>query len=133
MEEYYIFKLLAISSALLLLYPVITVVHAIWWRPKRLEKQLRQQGIRGTSYKLLHGDVKEIKKCSREACSKPMTLDHQISPRVSPFFHELVQKYGKFKLQLLFCVEKNGLYPKWSLSDSRFLVNNFSVSKSTGN
>lgn len=99
MEEFfYIFKLLAISSALLILYPVIGVVYVIWWRPKSLEKQLRQQGIRGTSYKLLHGDVKEIQEYNREAWSKPMTtLDHQISPRVSPFFHQLVQKYGNIK------------------------------------
>ncbi|KAE8100167.1 hypothetical protein FH972_018092 [Carpinus fangiana] len=113
--EDYIFKLVAISSALLVLYPVITVVHAIWWGPKRLEKQLRKQGVRGTSYKLLHGDVKEIKECSREACYKPMTLDHQISPRVSPFFHELVQKYGKLSFFW------NGTRPRLMLGDPELI------------
>ncbi|XP_059454567.1 cytochrome P450 CYP72A616-like [Corylus avellana] len=95
MEDYNIFKNLAISSALLILCAVIRVVYTIWWRPKSLEKQLRQQGIKGTSYKLLHGDMKEIKKSTIQALSKPMTLNHRIAPRVLPFFHEMVQKYGK--------------------------------------
>ncbi|GLT53466.1 hypothetical protein SLA2020_267340 [Shorea laevis] len=97
--ENYILKNLAISFALLILCTVIRVVYVIWWIPKRLEKQLRQQGIRGTSYKLLHGDMKEMKKTTIEALSKPMTvLNHQIAPRVLPFFHEMVQKYGKVSL-----------------------------------
>ncbi|XP_059455349.1 cytochrome P450 CYP72A616-like [Corylus avellana] len=113
--EDYIFKLVAISSALLLLYPVIRVVHVIWWRPKRLEKQLRQQGIRGTSYKLLHGDIREIKKCTGEAWSKPMTLDHQISPRALPFFHQMLQKYGKL------CVFWNGTRPRLMVGDPELM------------
>jgi hypothetical protein len=59
--EDYISKILAISFTLLVLYSVVRFVYMVWWRPKSLEKQLRQQGIRGTSYKLLHGDLKEIK------------------------------------------------------------------------
>lgn len=96
MEDYNIFKNLAISSALLILCAVIRVVYTIWWRPKSLEKQLRQQGIKGTSYKILHGDMKEIKKSTIQALSKPMTLNHRIAPRVLPFFHEMVQKYGNY-------------------------------------
>ncbi len=89
-------KTLVISSALIvLLYSVIRAVYIIWWRPKILEKHLRQQGIRGTSYKLFYGDLKEIKKSTMEAWSKPMSLKHNIAPRVSPFFHQIVQKYGK--------------------------------------
>jgi hypothetical protein len=94
--EYHIFKTLVISSALIvLLYSVIRAVYIIWLRPKSLEKYLRRQGIRGTSYKLLYGDMKEIKKSTMDAWSKPMSLKHQIAPRVSPFFHQMVQKYGK--------------------------------------
>jgi hypothetical protein len=95
MEDYVLKVNLAIPSALLILCAVIRVVYIIWWRPKSLEKELRQQGIRGTSYKLLHGDMKEMKKSTIEALSKPMTtLNHKIAPRVLPFFHEMFQKYG---------------------------------------
>ncbi|GMY29050.1 cytochrome P450 72A397-like [Fagus crenata] len=81
--EYHIFKTLVISSALIvLLYSVIRAVYIIWWRPKSLEKYLRRQGIRGTSYKLLYGDMKEIKKSTMDAWSKPMSLSirlHHVS------------------------------------------------------
>ncbi|GLT63474.1 hypothetical protein SLA2020_360370 [Shorea laevis] len=114
--EDYIFKILAIlASGLLIVYPVIRVVYVIWWRPKSLEKQLRQQGIRGTSYKLLHGDRKEIKKYTREALSKPMTLDHQISPRASPFFHQMVHKYGKVSLSW------NGTRPRLTVGEPEIM------------
>ena len=35
------------------------------------------------------------KKYTKEAWSKPMTLEHRIAPRVTPLFHDMVQKYGK--------------------------------------
>lgn len=93
--EDHIFKTLAISSAIIVLYSVIRVVYTIWWKPKSLGKQLRKQGIRGTSYKLLYGDMKEVEECTREAWSKPMSLKHQIAPRVTPFFYQMVKNYGK--------------------------------------
>ncbi|KAK4600445.1 hypothetical protein RGQ29_010192 [Quercus rubra] len=96
--EDHIFKTLAISSAIIVLYSVIRVVYNIWWKPKSLGKQLRKQGIRGTSYKLLYGDKKEVAECTKEAWSKPMSLNHQIAPRVSPFFYQMVKNYGKVSL-----------------------------------
>lgn len=116
MEDYVLKMNLAIPSALLILCAVIRVVYIIWWRPKSLEKELRQQGIRGTSYKLLHGDMKEMKKSTIEALSKPMTLNHKIAPRVLPFFHEMFQKYGKqasflsLSLSLLEQIHANHLF-----------------------
>ncbi|GMY29058.1 cytochrome P450 72A397-like [Fagus crenata] len=64
-------------------------VYIIWWRPKSLEKYLRRQGIRGTSYKLLYDDMKEIKKSTMDAWSKPMSLKHHIAPRAAPVFHQM--------------------------------------------
>ncbi|KAL0016658.1 hypothetical protein SO802_003727 [Lithocarpus litseifolius] len=96
--EDHIFKTLAISSAIIVLYSAIRVVYTIWWKPKSLGKQLWKQGIRGTSYKLLYGDMKEIAECTKEAWSKTMSLNNQIAPRVSPFFYQMVKKYGKVSL-----------------------------------
>jgi len=39
--------------------------------------------------------MKEIAECTKEALSKPVTLKHQIAPRVSPFFYQMVKNYGK--------------------------------------
>ncbi|ONI33087.1 hypothetical protein PRUPE_1G404900 [Prunus persica] len=98
MEDNILIKTLTFSLVSLILYSVGRVVQVYWLRPKSLEKQLRQQGIRGRSYKLFQDDMKEIKMSSEEAWSKPMSLKHQIAPRVFPFFDQMVQNYGKVSL-----------------------------------
>lgn len=85
---------LLISSLFLVLYCVLRAFYSIWWKPKRLEKYLKLQGINGTPYKLLFGDMKAFVKLITEAWSKPASLSHQIVSRVDPFTHSLVQKYG---------------------------------------
>ncbi|KAK7401114.1 hypothetical protein VNO78_12429 [Psophocarpus tetragonolobus] len=96
--EDYIFKALTISFAFIVLYVTIKFVHNFLWKPQRIEKLLWYQGIRGTSYKFLNGDKTDMLKTTLEASSKPMSLNHQIVPRVIPFFHQLVQQYGKISL-----------------------------------
>ena len=98
MENCTLITTLLISSASLVLYGLMRVVYVVWWRPKSLEKQLRQQGIQGTSFNLLQfhgGDMRKMAKVSKETWSKPMTLNHHIAPYVLPSSHQMVQKYGK--------------------------------------
>ncbi|OMO71658.1 Cytochrome P450 [Corchorus olitorius] len=89
---------LVASVATLIVFSVLRIVYVVWWRPKSLEKYFRQQGLKGTSYKLFHGDTKEFTRSSKEAWSKPMALSHHIVPRVLPFMHQMVQTYGKICL-----------------------------------
>lgn len=74
----------------------------MWLRPKKLEKQLRQHGFHGNSYRLWSGDQKEEMSLLTEALSKPIPLDHDIAPRIFPFIHKHVSIYGmylaKFKI-----------------------------------
>ncbi|CAK9141003.1 unnamed protein product [Ilex paraguariensis] len=94
MEGFRLLSLLT-SSLFLLLFCALRAFLSLWWKPKGLEKKLKQQGIRGTPYKLLIGDTKEFVKQITEAWSKPMNLSHQIVPRVDPFTYNIMQKYGK--------------------------------------
>ncbi|KAJ4977233.1 hypothetical protein NE237_002339 [Protea cynaroides] len=71
------------------------VLKWIWWKPKKLERLLKEQGIRITPYNLLMGDLKEIYRQLMGARSKPMNLSHDIIPRVLPFHFQIIQKYGK--------------------------------------
>ncbi|KAK2989447.1 hypothetical protein RJ640_018765 [Escallonia rubra] len=87
------FSALGSSCLLLILYCVLRTFNSIWWKPKILEKHLKQQGIGGTSYKFLYGDMKDLKRMMTEAWSKPMALSHQIAPRVNPFYHQMVQNH----------------------------------------
>jgi len=60
-----------------------------------MEKFLRKQGLKGSSYKFLFGDMKELVKMVKEAKSKPINLNHDIVSRVLPFDHKYVAVYGK--------------------------------------
>ncbi|XP_061995821.1 cytochrome P450 CYP72A616-like [Rosa rugosa] len=95
MEDYVV---LSSVSLFLLLCGGVKAFYSIWWKPKLLERRLKQQGIRGTPYTPLIGDMKEFVRQIKEAWSKPMSLNHQIVPRVDPFTLDTVQKYGKISM-----------------------------------
>lgn len=92
-QSFYNYSLL-LASFSLLSYFAGKFSYSLWWKPKLLEKRLKEQGIRGRPYKLLLGDIKEIMKMMTEAWSKPMNLNHQIVSRVDPFTFSTVQQYG---------------------------------------
>ncbi|KAF3617508.1 hypothetical protein FXO38_33946 [Capsicum annuum] len=65
--------------------------------PKKLEKLLRKQGLKGNSYKILFRDVKDSSRMIKEATTKPMNLfDDDVAPRILPLFDEIIKKYGMF-------------------------------------
>ena len=69
-------------------------LNLLWLKPKRAERCLREQGLKGTSYTLLLGDLKEIATTSTKARSKPININDDIVPRVIPFQHQLVKNCG---------------------------------------
>ncbi|KAF5179465.1 Cytochrome p450, partial [Thalictrum thalictroides] len=84
---------LVITAAVLLVPWTWKAFSWIWLKPKKLENCLREQGLKGTSYKLLLGDIKEMINCMKAARTEPMELSHKIVPRVMPFLRDNVQKY----------------------------------------
>ncbi|KAI3861224.1 hypothetical protein MKX03_016646 [Papaver bracteatum] len=86
--------LIWITMFLLLIWCGLIALYSLWWKPKNLEKQLKQQGIKGSSYKFYYGDIKEFLKDRTEALAKPMNLNHHIAPYVLPFTWKTVQTYG---------------------------------------
>ncbi|KAG9447961.1 hypothetical protein H6P81_014089 [Aristolochia fimbriata] len=87
--------LLLSSCAALGIGWVLILLNNYWWRPKKLERWLKQRGIVGPPYKFLTGNLKENFEMLKEARSKPMELSHRIAPRVFPFIHQTVKHYGK--------------------------------------
>eukprot|EP00262_Sarcandra_glabra_P005670 TRINITY_DN1742_c0_g1_i2.p1 TRINITY_DN1742_c0_g1~~TRINITY_DN1742_c0_g1_i2.p1 ORF type:complete len:530 (-),score=76.33 TRINITY_DN1742_c0_g1_i2:25-1614(-) len=92
-----VFFVLLISLVLIISW-ITRIIELIWWKPKRMEKFLREQGIRGPPYRLMFGNLKEFLAMMKEARSKPMNLSHKIVPRVSPFLHHTVTNYGKMSV-----------------------------------
>ncbi|KAL3820300.1 hypothetical protein ACJIZ3_006205 [Penstemon smallii] len=86
------------SFAFVLLYNTWKLLIWAWFTPKKLEKILRQQGIKGNSYRLIYGELKEFVSMIKEAKSKPINLDDDIKPRVIPYYLKVIQKYGNMSL-----------------------------------
>ncbi|GAY65773.1 hypothetical protein CUMW_243620 [Citrus unshiu] len=67
----------------------------VWLKPKKLEKFLRKQGFSGNSYKVFHGDMKELAQTTKEAKSRPISLSDDIARRILPFHHHIITNFGK--------------------------------------
>ncbi|KAL8485073.1 hypothetical protein ACS0TY_027391 [Phlomoides rotata] len=84
------------------LIPVISIaavwiwqfLNWVWIKPKKTERLFRQQGMKGSSYKLLYGDTKEAELMYQKAYSKPLGLHDCNIPRLMPNILDSVQKYG---------------------------------------
>jgi len=66
----------------------------VWFKPKMLEHYLRRQGLAGTPYTPLVGDLKKNFTMLSEARSKPLKLTDDISPRVVPYPLQMFKTYG---------------------------------------
>ncbi|CAI9296484.1 unnamed protein product [Lactuca saligna] len=81
-------------AAILGLY-IWRISNWLWFKPKKIENFLRDEGLKGSSYTFVFGDLKEMVQMRRDAKSKPMNLTHDIAPRVLPFIHKSISTYGK--------------------------------------
>ncbi|CAL4962526.1 unnamed protein product [Urochloa decumbens] len=97
----------------LLLWQAARLLDRLWWAPRRLERALRAQGLRGTSYRFLTGDLKEYGRFNKMAWSKaPLPLGcHDIAGHVAPFVHAAVREHGKA------CFTWFGPMPRVSIAD----------------
>ncbi|CAA7038118.1 unnamed protein product [Microthlaspi erraticum] len=67
----------------------------VWFKPKMLESYLRRQGLSGTPYTPLVGDLKKNFTLLTEARSKPIKLTDDIQPRVVPFPLQMLKTHGR--------------------------------------
>ncbi|XXG67737.1 hypothetical protein AAC387_Pa06g1008 [Persea americana] len=106
---------LMIFSSSLLVFCVFRAAYTLWWIPMKLDKELKQEGIKGSPYRLLIGDYRELGRSMKEGWSKPMALNHQIVPRAIPFLHEALQKHGKISVLWI------GTQPRVIISDPELM------------
>ncbi|KAI3778600.1 hypothetical protein L2E82_07980 [Cichorium intybus] len=84
-----------VGFAVILVLLAWRILDLLWFKPKKIERSLRAQGLKGNSYRFMFGDSKEMAQMTRQAKSKPIDLKDDIAPRVLPFVHKSVAAYGK--------------------------------------
>ncbi|KAJ3685044.1 hypothetical protein LUZ61_014208 [Rhynchospora tenuis] len=99
------------AFTLFLLWGAARALEWAWLRPRRLDRALRNQGLRGTVYRPLAGDLNENARLNKEARAKPMPLSHDITPRVAPHLHRTMKELGKN------CFTWFGPYPRVTIMD----------------
>lgn len=83
----------------------------VWWRPKRLERFFRQQGMEGNSYRFPLGDALAQRRCMMEAQSSPMHLSHDIVPHVFPWIHQNIPQQGiNLTFRIKPCINRESLH-----------------------
>lgn len=91
---------LSIIGLFFLLFVVIKVLHKLWWTPTRIQRLMSVQGIKGPSYRFIHGNTKQISALRKESMTRPLVgLSHNILPKVSPHVDSWIGVYGKNYLQ----------------------------------
>ncbi|CAN4104483.1 unnamed protein product [Withania somnifera] len=95
--EIVVYYLVSFSFAITLVVYACWLLDWAWFWPKKLDKSLREQGLKGNSYKLIFGDKKKQYKSFADAAkSKPLNVsDDDISHRILPFFVQTIKKHGK--------------------------------------
>ncbi|KAI5018401.1 hypothetical protein ZWY2020_043289 [Hordeum vulgare] len=89
-------------AALLLAVPlavlayVLRVLRILVWVPRRLERHLRRQGIRGPPRSLISGNGADYGALLAAAQSKPLaSFHHAIVGRAAPQYREWAARYGR--------------------------------------
>ena len=86
--------LLSFVCLLFFLLALIKIFYKLWFNPIRIGRFMSSQGIKGPSYRFIHGSTKQIMSLINEAMSKPLGLSHNIFPRIQPHMHCWIKLYG---------------------------------------
>ncbi|KAJ8755703.1 hypothetical protein K2173_022686 [Erythroxylum novogranatense] len=105
------------------------VLNWVWLRPKRLERYLRQQGLKGTPYTLVFGDLKKNAAMLKQARSRPVTLSDAVAPCVIPIVHRTVTDCGKNSFNWMGPIPRVNIMDPQSLKEVFLKIDEFQKPK----
>ncbi|KAJ6718595.1 CYTOCHROME P450 FAMILY MEMBER [Salix purpurea] len=73
---------------------LVKFFHKVWWTPIRIQSSMKSQGIKGPSYRFLHGNTKEIVSMISKMRSSPKELLHHTFPVIQPHIYSWIKLYG---------------------------------------
>ncbi|KAJ8638994.1 hypothetical protein MRB53_015688 [Persea americana] len=112
---YYLMVFLAIFGVLAWRF-----FYVFWWRPMKLGRFIKDQGINGPPYWPMVGNMMEEARLKNEAKSRPMDLSHAIAPRVIPFLYQTFESYGRSSMAWF------GVNPRVTIMDPELIREVFS-------
>ncbi|QCD86735.1 hypothetical protein DEO72_LG3g1261 [Vigna unguiculata] len=77
---------------------VVKMMNTLWLRPKRLEKLLREQGLRGDPYSLSPSNSNINHAPQNNRRSQSFLVSDDVAPRLSLPSHNTVAKHGSLFL-----------------------------------
>ncbi|KAK9051228.1 hypothetical protein SSX86_027854 [Deinandra increscens subsp. villosa] len=81
---------------LYLILMLFKFLHKVCWIPIIIQHTMRSQGIKGPSYRFLHGNNSEISDMRTRSMGRPMDRSsHEIFPRIMPHVHSWVNLFGR--------------------------------------
>ncbi|CAN7010952.1 unnamed protein product [Brassica rapa subsp. trilocularis] len=86
--------LLTSLAMVVVLWWIWKIVEWVWVKPKMLESYLRKQGLVGTRYTPLVGDVRRTFSMLKEARSRPMKPTDDLISLVMPYSFQMLNTYG---------------------------------------
>ncbi|XP_047324566.1 cytochrome P450 CYP72A219-like [Impatiens glandulifera] len=116
--------IIALTLIILLLLYMWKALDRLWLKPKKLEKLLRLQGLKGNPYRLFYGDTIDMATMAKEASSTSLNVTDDILPFVLPFHHHIMKKHGKN------CFSWSGPLPRINIMDPE-LINEILLKNNT--
>ncbi|KAL8046731.1 hypothetical protein ABFX02_08G192825 [Erythranthe guttata] len=93
----------------------VKLVNWLWFKPRELEKILRQQGLNGTPYRPFLGDVKNMMRLNEADKRKTINLSDDTSPHVFGYYYQIIAKYGKNSFMWF------GPWPRLNIADPELI------------
>lgn len=87
---------LVLSCVVVAVAASVKLLNWMWFRPRKLEKFLRKQGVKGNSYRPVVGDLKDFIRASRAEQPKFIQLSDNIVPHIFPYHNAYLSNYGKW-------------------------------------
>ncbi|XP_020554498.1 cytochrome P450 CYP72A219-like [Sesamum indicum] len=93
-------KLSSILASILILVStalVVKVLNWVWFRPKKLEKLLRKQGLNGNPYRLFLGDMQDLTNVLKTQQPKTLNLSDDLRPHILPYYQNIIDNFDCLK------------------------------------
>ncbi|KAI3796312.1 hypothetical protein L1987_38979 [Smallanthus sonchifolius] len=94
-NKYPTFLAIGFLFLLYLIFMLLKFLYKVCWMPVVIQHTMRSQGIKGPSYKFLHGNNIEIFNMRTQSMGQPMDhCSHEIFTRIVPHVHTWVNLFG---------------------------------------